>query len=163
MATLKEIAHLSGVSSATVSRVLNQDPALSVTEETRKRVLQTAKELGYRTVQQRYQAAREEQTESRQGAEERRIGIAQMFEAQQLREELDSRTQQCRPRRLVLDFSRVEFMDSSGIGLVLGRYRMMEELGGQLIVTGLPRHLRKVMRVAGIESLPIQLRGGEEE
>ena len=80
-----------------------------------------------------------------------------------MREEIDSRTQQCRPRRLVLDFSRVEFMDSSGIGLVLGRYRMMEELGGQLIVTGLPRHLRKVMRVAGIESLPIQLRGGEEE
>ena len=46
MATLKEIAHIAGVSSATVSRVLNQDPALSVTEETRKRVLQAAKELG---------------------------------------------------------------------------------------------------------------------
>ncbi|WP_071432030.1 STAS domain-containing protein [Angelakisella massiliensis] len=83
--------------------------------------------------------------------------------AQQLREEIDSRAQQCRPQRLVLDFARVEFMDSSGIGLVLGRYRLMEELGGQLIVTGLPRHLRKVMRVAGIESLPIQLRGGEDE
>ena len=46
MATLKEIAHIAGVSSATVSRVLNQDPALSVTEQTRERVLQTAKELG---------------------------------------------------------------------------------------------------------------------
>lgn len=58
MATLKEIARIAGVSSATVSRVLNQDPSLSVTEETRKRVVQTAKELAYQTVQQRYQAAR---------------------------------------------------------------------------------------------------------
>ena len=56
MATLKEIAHIAGVSPATVSRVLNQDPSLSVTEETRHRVLQTARDLGYRTVQQRYQA-----------------------------------------------------------------------------------------------------------
>lgn len=35
MATLKEIASMAGVSSATVSRVLNQDPSLSVTQETR--------------------------------------------------------------------------------------------------------------------------------
>lgn len=90
MATLKEIAHIAGVSSATVSRVLNQDPALSVTEETRKRVLQAAKELGYQTVQQRYQAARgqDETSNPQQNTEERRIGIAQMFEKQQLLEDI---------------------------------------------------------------------------
>lgn len=90
MATLKEIAHIAGVSSATVSRVLNQDPALSVTDQTRERVLQTAKELGYRTVQQRYQAIRdqEEADSHPQGAGERRIGIAQMFERQQLLEDI---------------------------------------------------------------------------
>lgn len=86
MATLKEIAHIAGVSSATVSRVLNQDPALSVTEETRKRVLQAAKELGYRTVQQRYQAAQE--GVAAEDAREKRIGIAQMFEKQQLLEDI---------------------------------------------------------------------------
>lgn len=86
MATLKEIAHMAGVSPATVSRVLNQDPALSVTEQTRERVLQAAKELGYRTVQQRYQAARE--GAEAQGPGERRIGIAQMFEKQQLLEDI---------------------------------------------------------------------------
>ena len=45
MATLKEIAAIAGVSQATVSRVLNQDPSLSVTEETRNRVLQTARDI----------------------------------------------------------------------------------------------------------------------
>lgn len=91
MATLKEIAHIAGVSSATVSRVLNQDPSLSVTEKTRERVLQTAKDLGYRTVQQRYQAFREEEDangQRPQGTGERRIGIAQMFEKQQLLEDI---------------------------------------------------------------------------
>ena len=91
MATLKEIAHIAGVSSATVSRVLNQDPSLSVTEETRKRVLQTAKDLAYQTVQQRYQSARVQgkaDGQKRPAEKERRIGIAQMFEKQQLLEDI---------------------------------------------------------------------------
>ena len=47
MATLKDIASLANVSIATVSRVLNQDASLSVTEETRHRILTVADELGY--------------------------------------------------------------------------------------------------------------------
>ena len=47
MATLKDIANLADVSIATVSRVLNQDASLSVTEETRHRILTVADELGY--------------------------------------------------------------------------------------------------------------------
>ena len=84
MATLKEIARIAGVSLTTVSRVLNQDPGLSVTEKTRERVLQTAKELGYRTVQQRYQPVRDPDGPDGQ----KRIGIAQMFEKQQLLEDI---------------------------------------------------------------------------
>ena len=45
MATLKDIANLADVSIATVSRVLNQDASLSVTEETRHRILTVADEL----------------------------------------------------------------------------------------------------------------------
>ncbi|CAM2783296.1 LacI family transcriptional repressor [Streptococcus acidominimus] len=47
MATLKDIATLAKVSQATVSRVLNQDPNLSVTEHTRHRILTIADDLGY--------------------------------------------------------------------------------------------------------------------
>lgn len=90
MATLKEIAAIAGVSQATVSRVLNQDPSLSVTEDTRARVLQAARDLGYRTVQQRYQAYQQapEVTSNIQKGGEKRIGIAQMFEHQQLLEDI---------------------------------------------------------------------------
>lgn len=47
MATLKDIAQQAGVSTATVSRILNQDETLSVTENTRKNVLRIAQELHY--------------------------------------------------------------------------------------------------------------------
>lgn len=49
MATIKQIATLAGVSSATVSRVLNRDETLSVTPQTRDRILRIAQETGYRT------------------------------------------------------------------------------------------------------------------
>lgn len=48
MTTLKDVAEDAQVSIATVSRILNNDSSLSVMEETRKRVLESAKKLGYR-------------------------------------------------------------------------------------------------------------------
>ncbi|MCL6617714.1 MAG: LacI family DNA-binding transcriptional regulator, partial [Anoxybacillus ayderensis] len=55
MATLKEIAEKSGVSVATVSRVLNYDTTLSVSDETRKRIFEIAQELNYKTPRERNQ------------------------------------------------------------------------------------------------------------
>ena len=48
MATIKDIAELAKVSSASVSRILNNDPTLSVPKETRQRVLDAANQLGYK-------------------------------------------------------------------------------------------------------------------
>lgn len=81
--------------------------------------------------------------------------------AQSMREEIDRCARSFRPQQLVLDFHDIEFMDSSGIGLVLGRYRLMQELDGKLRIINMPPHLRKVMRVAGIENLDISISGGE--
>ena len=75
---------------------------------------------------------------------------------QKLREEIDRNVQKEHPARLALDFAGVEFMDSSGIGLVLGRYRLMQEMNGKLVLRAMPPHIRRVMRVAGIASLEIE-------
>ena len=48
MATIKDIAKEVGCSISTVSRVLNNDPTLSVGDETRARVFEVAEEIGYR-------------------------------------------------------------------------------------------------------------------
>lgn len=58
-----------------------------------------------------------------------------------------------RPRTLALDFGGITFMDSSGIGLVMGRYRLMQSLGGEIVMQNLPENIRKVMRLAGLERL----------
>jgi stage II sporulation protein AA (anti-sigma F factor antagonist) len=55
--------------------------------------------------------------------------------------------------RLILDFSRVSFMDSSGIGLVMGRYKLMSERGGVCVVANPPTYIWKVMHISGIDRL----------
>ncbi len=72
-----------------------------------------------------------------------------------LRYEIDSAVRELTPSELILDFSQVEFMDSSGIGLVMGRYRLMNELGGKVSINNPQPHIKKVMKLSGIEKLAI--------
>ena len=80
--------------------------------------------------------------------------------AGKVRDTIDDSLRRTCPRMLVLDFGGVEFMDSSGIGVVLGRYRLMQDMGGKLALRNLPPHIRRVMQVAGISSLDIQEKRG---
>ena len=54
--------------------------------------------------------------------------------AKYFRGEIDKAIRSHNPLTLILDYSQVTFMDSSGIGLVMGRYRIMSEMGGEVIV-----------------------------
>ncbi len=58
-----------------------------------------------------------------------------------------------RPELLVLDFGEVSFMDSSAIGLVMGRYKLMKTHGGKIKVDNLSPSAYRVMKLAGIERL----------
>lgn len=75
--------------------------------------------------------------------------------APKIRSEIDARCESARPSRLVLDFSKVGFMDSSGIGLVMGRYRMISLLGGRLEVVNIPQNLKKIFVLSGLERLGV--------
>ncbi len=75
---------------------------------------------------------------------------------------IDEKIENCRPKTVVLDFSNVTFMDSSGIGLVMGRYKMLSELGGDLEVTGLSSNSYKVMRLAGLDRIATIKKGGSK-
>lgn len=67
MSTIKEIASQSKVSPATVSRVLNNDQTLSVSNETRERVLEVAKSLNYKTTRIRKKKATNQKTTTKVG------------------------------------------------------------------------------------------------
>lgn len=70
-----------------------------------------------------------------------------------LREAIDAKVSQVEPSELVLDFSRVTFMDSSGIGLILGRYRWMQNLGGGVRVTHISPRMEQILVLSGIHKL----------
>lgn len=73
--------------------------------------------------------------------------------AKGIRQEIDENLERLRPAVLTLDFTGVTFMDSSGIGLVMGRYRTMQLFGGKVVVKNASLHIRKVMRLAGLDRL----------
>ena len=70
--------------------------------------------------------------------------------AQNLRIQLDDALLNRTPRTLVLDFGGVGFMDSSGVGLILGRQRIARTLGTALRVQHTPSQLAKVLQLARI-------------
>lgn len=72
-----------------------------------------------------------------------------------IRQKIDGQTESLRPKELHLDFSHVSFMDSSGIGLIMGRYRNISLLGGKLKVINIPQNLQKIIVLSGIDSLGV--------
>lgn len=70
-----------------------------------------------------------------------------------IRSEIDCSINEFAPKTLILDFSKVSFMDSSGIGLVMGRYKIMSELSGEVMIANTPVYIKKVMQLAGINKL----------
>ena len=75
--------------------------------------------------------------------------------AKEIREIIDANIGRYSPRILYLDFSGVPFMDSSGIGLIMGRFRAASSLKGKLKVVNIPKNLERMIRLSGLASLGI--------
>ena len=75
--------------------------------------------------------------------------------APSIRGEIDAFCESYRPARLILDFGKVGFMDSSGIGLIMGRYRMISLIGGRLEVVNIPAGMKKIFILSGLENLGV--------
>lgn len=75
--------------------------------------------------------------------------------AKELRDAIDFAVREQYPPVVVLDFRSVTFMDSSGIGLIMGRSRLMEEYGGTLEIHNPSQQIRKVLRISGADRLAV--------
>ena len=71
----------------------------------------------------------------------------------ELRHGIDRAIEEHQPESIILDFGNVTFMDSSGIGLVMGRHKAVSAYGGKVTVTNTPAQIIKVMRLAGLDRL----------
>ena len=73
--------------------------------------------------------------------------------AQSIRREIDAQVDDRLPELLTLDFSGVTFMDSSGVGLILGRGRHISALGGRLTVQNPPPAVRRMLEERGFQNI----------
>lgn len=78
---------------------------------------------------------------------------------EKIRRKADYEIQRHMPKKVILDFNNVSFMDSAGIGLVVGRYKLTNALGGTLEMENVKPSLEKVFKMSGIlKIIPISSR-----
>ena len=78
------------------------------------------------------------------------IGEIDHHGAGKLREEIDTMLERNHPDTLILDFREVTFMDSSGIGLIMGRYRALGMKQGCILAEGANEHIQRLLRLSGV-------------
>ena len=69
---------------------------------------------------------------------------------QKIRRRLDNEIERYMPKEVIFDFNKVSFMDSAGIGLLIGRYKLVDMLGGKVEVINLTTPVRKIFEMSGV-------------
>ena len=72
---------------------------------------------------------------------------------QKIRRKADYEMERYMPKKVVFDFSSVTFMDSAGIGMVIGRYKFANMIGAKLEVSNLTQSVKRIFEMSGILKL----------
>lgn len=83
--------------------------------------------------------------------------------AREIRETIDDAASKVKPKLLTLDFSDIQFMDSSGIGLIMGRCKLMQVWGGAVRIVNLPPKIEKIVSLSGINQLCTVVKGVKKD
>lgn len=78
------------------------------------------------------------------------IGELDHHSSQEVRNKIDNNLDNEDVKKLILNFSGVTFMDSSGIGVVIGRYKKLQSKGGTVCVTDVTNRVKKVFELSGM-------------
>lgn len=94
-------------------------------------------------------------------------GDLDLATADQFRDALHRALETSGCRRLWLDFSQVNFIDSSGLGVILGRYRELQPLGGGIMITKPKDQVYRLLMAAGLHRVmeidrPLDIKFSEE-
>ena len=81
------------------------------------------------------------------------IGEIDHHSARTVREEIDKEIFLRRAKTVMIDLSGIDFMDSSGLGLILGRYTNVNQLGGKLKLVNPSKSVMKILELAGTEKM----------
>ena len=73
--------------------------------------------------------------------------------SEKIRRKADYEITRYMPRKVIFDFCNVQFMDSAGIGIILGRYKMMKMLGGSVEIKNVSPMLKKIFEMSGLTKI----------
>lgn len=73
--------------------------------------------------------------------------------AEGVRERLERELDDEKIQRIEFDMRGVAFMDSSGIGVILGRYRRLKKRGGGMDIKNAPKNVERILRMSGVYTL----------
>ena len=82
---------------------------------------------------------------------------------QKIRRRIDNEIQRYMPKEVIFDFSNVSFMDSAGIGLIIGRYKLINMIGGELRIANVNSQIQKIFEMSGLLRLiPVEQKNKKE-
>jgi len=73
--------------------------------------------------------------------------------AQGLRDNIDKAFDPTDCRNIIFDFSAVTFMDSSGIGMIIGRYKNAKKRGGNVAIAGMTPEIARIFQISGLAKI----------
>ncbi|MCY6370488.1 anti-sigma F factor antagonist [Clostridium ganghwense] len=78
------------------------------------------------------------------------LGELDHHSAEEVRNKVDDRLERENCNKLIMDFSGVTFMDSSGIGVVIGRYKKLSGKKGKVYITKVKGSVKRVFELSGM-------------
>ena len=81
------------------------------------------------------------------------IGEIDHHSAKDIRKEMDKQILSIRPKTVRIDLGTVTFMDSSGLGLIMGRYATVTDIGGELCVVNPTDAVARIILMAGLDKI----------
>ena len=72
---------------------------------------------------------------------------------QKIRRRLDNEIERYMPKEVIFDFNKVSFMDSAGIGLLIGRYKNARAIGAKVELKNVNKSIYKILKMSGITRL----------
>ena len=73
--------------------------------------------------------------------------------AEKIKTAVDEKLRCTNAVNVIFDFSELEFMDSSGIGVIMGRYKKERTLGGRVIASGVNAGILRIMEMSGMDKI----------
>lgn len=80
-------------------------------------------------------------------------GELDMSVADKMRQEIDLKIEENNIKNLIFNLEKVTFIDSSGLGLIIGRYKKINSVNGRMYIVGAKKPVEKILHFSGINRL----------